>query len=144
MSPAEREKMFCPLIRKVLEKGFPSEPFPLTGDRSESLENLAFVRKFCEKCGKCTDDDLDDFEYEDEDEDEDDNNTSCKFDFYDEYKMYCPVLNEEIDGGTCLDIELVANGKVDPIVLPENIVWNEEQRQKCLSCMYHYNEQSDE
>ena len=51
--------------------------------------------------------------------------------------VYCPVINEEIDGGACLVICDVADGMIKSSVLSERITWNEEQRQKCLACKYH-------
>lgn len=51
--------------------------------------------------------------------------------------VYCPVKMAQIDGGDCLIVCDVADNMVKSTVLPEGIKWNEEQRQKCLSCQYH-------
>lgn len=51
--------------------------------------------------------------------------------------VYCPVKNEQIDGGDCLIICDVADRMIKSSVLSANIEWNEVQRQKCLSCQYH-------
>ena len=51
--------------------------------------------------------------------------------------VYCPVMDAQIDGGACIVICDVADRMLKPSVLPENIMWNEEQRQKCLNCPYH-------
>ena len=51
--------------------------------------------------------------------------------------VFCPVINNQIDGTTCLEIVLVADREAKASILPENIKWNEEQRQKCLNCPYH-------
>lgn len=51
--------------------------------------------------------------------------------------VYCPVTDGQVDGTSCLEICIVADREAKPTILPENIVWNEEQRQKCLACKYH-------
>lgn len=51
--------------------------------------------------------------------------------------VYCPVKNDQIDGGDCLIICDVAEHMIKPSILPDNIVWNEKQRQKCLHCKWH-------
>ena len=50
--------------------------------------------------------------------------------------VYCPVTDARIDGGDCIIICDVADKLIRPSVLPEGVVWNEEQRQKCLACQY--------
>lgn len=51
--------------------------------------------------------------------------------------VYCPVTDGQVDGTTCLEICIVADREAKPTILPENIIWNEEQCQKCLACKYH-------
>lgn len=51
--------------------------------------------------------------------------------------VFCPVINGQTDGTTCLEIVLVAENSAKPTVLPDNIEWNEEQCRKCLACKYH-------
>lgn len=51
--------------------------------------------------------------------------------------VFCPVLNGQVDGNTCLEIVLVADREAKPTILQAGIEWNEEQRQKCLKCPYH-------
>lgn len=51
--------------------------------------------------------------------------------------VQCPVTGAPIDGAGCLVICDVADKMLKPSALPEGIVWNEEQRQKCLKCKYH-------
>lgn len=51
--------------------------------------------------------------------------------------VFCPVMNGQVDGTTCLEIVLVADREAKPAILPEGIKWDEEQRQKCLACKYH-------
>ena len=58
--------------------------------------------------------------------------------------VHCPIKDAQVDGGDCLVICDVADRMIKPSVLPEGIVWNEEQRQKCLSCPYHADLDSEE
>lgn len=58
--------------------------------------------------------------------------------------VYCPVINGQVDGSTCLEIVLVADHEAKPSILPQRIEWNEEQRQKCLNCPYHADLETDE
>ncbi len=54
--------------------------------------------------------------------------------------VYCPVIDGQIDGTTCLEIVQVADGELNERLLndiPEVMQWNEEQRQKCLNCKWH-------
>lgn len=51
--------------------------------------------------------------------------------------VFCPVLNAQIDGTTCLEIVLVADGEMNKRILPDGLEWNEEQCQKCLNCKWH-------
>lgn len=51
--------------------------------------------------------------------------------------VYCPVINGQIDGTSCLEIVLVADREAKPSILPESVIWNEEQCEKCLACKYH-------
>ena len=51
--------------------------------------------------------------------------------------VYCPVINGQIDGTSCLEIVLVADREINQSILPQSIEWNEEQRNKCLACKYH-------
>ena len=51
--------------------------------------------------------------------------------------VYCPVIDGQIDGTSCLEIVLVADREAKPTILPKGVIWNEEQRNKCLACKYH-------
>nr|DAI01976.1 MAG TPA: RING finger and CHY zinc-binding protein, Metal-binding, Nucleus, Zinc-finger [Caudoviricetes sp.] len=51
--------------------------------------------------------------------------------------VYCPVLNRQVDGTTCLEIVLVTDREIKASTLPKEIEWSEEVRAKCLSCPYH-------
>ena len=51
--------------------------------------------------------------------------------------VYCPVVNGQVNGDTCLEIVLVADRYAKPTVLPDEVKWSEEMRQKCLSCKWH-------
>lgn len=51
--------------------------------------------------------------------------------------VYCPVKNDEINGADCYIICNVVDGYVKPTLLPDGIVWNEEQREKCKGCQYY-------
>ncbi len=54
--------------------------------------------------------------------------------------VYCPVIQGQIDGDGCLEISLVSENQISERVFEDNedkIVWNEEQRQKCLNCKWH-------
>lgn len=51
--------------------------------------------------------------------------------------VFCPVIDGQIDGTTCLEIVLVADKEAKPTILPKGIEWNEEQCKKCLACKYH-------
>ena len=51
--------------------------------------------------------------------------------------VFCPVKNAKINVDDCIIVCDVADGMIKPTVLPDGIVWNEEQRNKCLTCKYH-------
>lgn len=51
--------------------------------------------------------------------------------------VFCPVINGQIDGASCLDIVLVADKEAKPTILPKDVIWNDEQCAKCLACKYH-------
>lgn len=51
--------------------------------------------------------------------------------------VYCPVMDRQVDGTICLEIVLVADREMKASTLPKGVYWDEEQRQKCLSCPYH-------
>ena len=51
--------------------------------------------------------------------------------------VYCPVKKDQIDGGDCIIVCDVADNLAKPTVLPEGILWNDTQRQKCKDCQYH-------
>ncbi len=65
-----------------------------------------------------------------------------------EKTVYCPVKEAQINGADCYLMCDVADNMVNPRVLfdgapgnsilPPSIVWNEEQRQKCLNCKWHW------
>lgn len=54
--------------------------------------------------------------------------------------VYCPVIDGQIDGTTCMEIVDVVDGLINERILDdieEVAVWNDEQKQKCLNCPYH-------
>lgn len=51
--------------------------------------------------------------------------------------VYCPVMDKQIDGTTCLEIVLVADRMVNERTLPRNLCWDDSQRTKCLQCKWH-------
>ena len=51
--------------------------------------------------------------------------------------VYCPVIDGRIDGTLCLEISLVADKEATQAILPDNVIWDEDQRNKCISCKYH-------
>jgi hypothetical protein len=51
--------------------------------------------------------------------------------------VFCPVINGQIDGTSCLDIVLVADKEANPTILPKGVIWDDEQCNKCLACKYH-------
>ena len=51
--------------------------------------------------------------------------------------VYCPVLDRQVDGNTCLEIVLVADREAKTSILPQGLEWNDKQREKCLQCPYH-------
>lgn len=53
--------------------------------------------------------------------------------------VFCPVINGQIDGATCLEIVLVADKEANPTILPDGIKWDEKKCKKCLACKYHAN-----
>ena len=52
--------------------------------------------------------------------------------------VYCPIIKNGINGIDCNIICDVADRMFKPSVLPEGVVWNEEQEDICLNCKYHY------
>ncbi len=50
--------------------------------------------------------------------------------------VFCPVVDKDINGTDCLIICDVADNLLKPTVLPEGVVWSEEQRTKCKLCKY--------
>lgn len=52
--------------------------------------------------------------------------------------VYCPVKKGQIDGGDCIVVSDVAHNLLNQSVLPDDIPWGEEQRQRCLSCRWNY------
>lgn len=51
--------------------------------------------------------------------------------------VFCPVKNDQIDGNDCYIICEVADNMLKEKFLPDKIIWNDEQKQKCLNCPYH-------
>lgn len=54
--------------------------------------------------------------------------------------VYCPIIDRQIDGATCMEIVDVVDGLINERILndiEEITAWDEEQKQKCLSCPYH-------
>ena len=53
--------------------------------------------------------------------------------------VYCPIKDGQIDGYDCYLLCAIADREVSSRVLPDGVdKWNEEQRQKCLNCKYHF------
>lgn len=53
-------------------------------------------------------------------------------------------MNKKVDGTTCLEIVLVADHEAKPSILPQGLEWNDQQREKCLKCLYHADLESSE
>lgn len=51
--------------------------------------------------------------------------------------VYCPVMDKQVGGVTCLEIVLVANQEAKPSILPAGFKWDDKQCEKCLKCPYH-------
>ena len=51
--------------------------------------------------------------------------------------VYCKVKEKDISGDDCIIVCDVADGFIKPTCLPDDIKWNNEQKQKCTSCKYH-------
>lgn len=51
--------------------------------------------------------------------------------------VYCPVKEDQIDGGECIIVCDVADNLVKPTVIPDGIEWNDLQCQRCKDCQYH-------
>ena len=51
--------------------------------------------------------------------------------------VYCPIKGSLINGIDCLVVCDVVDRMLKPTVLPKDIVWKEEMREICKSCMYH-------
>ena len=51
--------------------------------------------------------------------------------------VYCPVMEKNIDGSTCLEIVLVADKEASSNILPDALGWNEQKCNLCLSCKWH-------
>lgn len=51
--------------------------------------------------------------------------------------VYCPVMEQNIDGTTCLEIVLVADKEASTAILPESLLWDNEKCKKCLACKWH-------
>ncbi len=58
--------------------------------------------------------------------------------------VYCPVKKGRINGTDCMIVCDVADDMVKETVLPEGIIWNENQQKECLNCKYHYATEPDE
>ena len=43
--------------------------------------------------------------------------------------VYCPVMEKQVDGDTCLEIVLVTDRVAKPTILPDGIEWSEKQRE---------------
>lgn len=51
--------------------------------------------------------------------------------------VYCPIKNDRINGLDCNIVCDVADGILNPNVLPKNIVLDENYKKICLDCKYH-------
>ena len=54
--------------------------------------------------------------------------------------VYCPVIEGQIDGATCMEIVDVADGMISERILKDYnppIQWNDNQCKKCLKCKWH-------
>ena len=60
--------------------------------------------------------------------------------------VYCPIKSDQINGGDCYWLCSIAEREVKPPEhLPDDIgEWNEEKREKCLNCKYHFGTGEDE
>lgn len=56
------------------------------------------------------------------------------------HRVYCPVMEERVNGRDCLEICEVADRYISESILkdfPHPPMWNETQREKCLHCQWH-------
>lgn len=53
------------------------------------------------------------------------------------HTVYCLVKNDQINGADCYEVCEVADNMVSENILPEGILWNEKQKEKCLHCKWH-------
>ena len=51
--------------------------------------------------------------------------------------VICPVKDGSITGDDCIIICDVADGMLKPSCLPDGVMWDEKQQQKCKRCKYH-------
>ena len=51
--------------------------------------------------------------------------------------VYCPIRNDRIDGIDCNIVCDIVDGLLNVNVLPQNIEWNEKNKEACLNCKYH-------
>ena len=62
--------------------------------------------------------------------------------------VYCPVKGNQTDSTDCITVcdvvdgllnsSVLYDGKPGESILPKSTIWDEEQRQKCLNCKYHF------
>ncbi len=53
------------------------------------------------------------------------------------YPVLCPLLQQEIDAGTCFDIHMVVAGEAPEWTMPEEVLQIDDYRKRCLNCPYH-------
>ncbi len=51
--------------------------------------------------------------------------------------VFCPVIEDQVNGDLCLEICLVADREASSRILPQEVEWNIEKCKKCLECKYH-------
>lgn len=52
-------------------------------------------------------------------------------------KVYCPLVNEEIEGIDCIENSDVAAGMIKEETLPQKYKKEENWREICKNCKYH-------
>ena len=57
-----------------------------------------------------------------------------------ETKTLCPLQKRDISPGECFDICIVAEGEIKPSAFVDGYLpdMNDENREKCLQCPYHW------
>lgn len=53
------------------------------------------------------------------------------------YPVYCPLMEEKVEIGTCFDIHNVVSGEAPKYTAPEKAVSKEGFKEICIKCPYH-------